>query len=173
MSTPVARAKLLRLSSEDKQGGESNASFSVILNNASFVQNVHGIIPKSVTFKHTFPNLYDGNNTIVYTYDGTQSSFTITPAWYDVSELITALNAGFAADIVVTGSVIVSLDSVTSSTEYLKFTSDLAFTVHGKDINPMADVLGADGSAALTMVYPPDLGGLSTVYLCSGEFGRG
>jgi hypothetical protein len=172
MSSATARGKLLRISSEGKRAGETNGDVSVILNNASFIQNVRGVVVKSVSLKHVFPNIFSGNQTISYTYDGNPSSFSIASAWYTAAELVAALNVGFAADAVVTGSVVVSLASVTADSKYFKFTSDLALTIHDKDTNLMADVLGVDAEqtgTVITMTRHPDLGGLSTVYLCSGE----
>jgi len=170
------RGKLLRISSEDKSPGETNARFSVNLNNASFVQEVKTIAFKSCSFTHVFCNLYgtaaSGNLTMTYEYGGVDSSVTIAKGWYSASELMAALNIEFAADPVITGSVVVTLtpNPTVSSSSFL-FTSDSALKVYGKTTSPMADVLGVgdEQPAALvvTMPYKPDLGGLGTVYLVS------
>jgi hypothetical protein len=172
MSTSVARGKLLRISSEDRQVGETNSQFSVILNNVSFIQNVRGLVIKSASFKHTFPNIYVGNSTLSYSYNAIETSVTISVGWYDEIALMAALNAAFVLDPTVTGSIIMTyVDNPTPATKSFLFTSDLPLVMPGSDLNAMANIIGSTGETGLTpiMTNSPDLSGLQTVYLCSSE----
>lgn len=166
------RGKLLRISSEDKSEGQTNANFTVNLGNSAFVQAVKSIAIKSVSFKHVFPNIFNGNNTIRYEYNGTPSGFTIAEGWYNASELVDALNIGFASDSNITGSLVISLEPApTALYSKFRFTSDLITKIFNKDDgNPMADVLGVSQTLESTISEAqnlPDLGGLSVIYLCS------
>jgi hypothetical protein len=170
----IQRGKLLRISSEDKQPGESNSDFTVIINNVSYIQNVRGIVPTSISFKHTFPNIFSGNNTFSYVYDGNPSSVTIAEGWYTTADLVTAINAELALDVTITGSVVMAyVDAPTSTTKKFQFTSDLAFTALNKtNGNAMSDELGVgveQTGLVTVMTYIPDLGGINTIYLCSTQ----
>ena len=176
MTSRNHRGKLLRISSEDKQKGQTNSNFSVNLGNSAFVQSVKACAVKSISFKHVFPNIFSGNQTLKLKYNSVDYEFTIPVGWYNSSDLITVLNALFVAEVGIT-SLVLSLvvdPSGSSSAQNSKFNfvSDQPIIIYAKENgNPMADIIGV-GDADLTgtnvtMVWLPDLGGLSTVYLCS------
>ena len=86
MSSRSHRGKLLRISSEDKQNGQTNSNFSVNLGNSAFVQSVKAVVVKTVSFKHVFHNIYQStqtnrNNLFKYSYNSTESSITIPEAY--------------------------------------------------------------------------------------------
>ena len=169
MSNSVARGKLLRISSEDRQASETNANFSVILNNVSFIQNVRGLVIKTASFKHIFPNLFDGNRTLTFSYNGADLSVEVPVGWYDANSLMAALNAALLAS---PANIILTLvDNPTPATRSYRFVSDQPLIVYGPDLNPMSDVIGSTGEtgADVVMTNTPDLSGLQTVYLCSSE----
>ena len=177
--TKTARGKLLRVSSEDKQVGESNGNFSVILNNSPYVQNISGIVVKSVSFKHVFPNIYDGNNAFRLTHNGSDIDVELPVGWYDASGLASSLEAAINADPLVLNAVTVAL--VANPTVVSPIQKVFLFTASGGDVlgllnktdgNSMADALGITTSSAVEEAAKytdtmPDLGGLSVVYLCS------
>jgi len=174
----IARGKLLRISSEDKQIGETNANFSVLLNNTSFVQNVKSVVTKSISFKHVFPNIYEGNQTLFFNYDSVDYDIVVPVGWYNSTSLIASINAQMVAEAGI-GSIIMSeyVDPLLSSTAQntkFRFTSDLDLIIYSKDNgNSMADIIGVEvenvAATVVDMGYLPDLGGLQTVYLCSSE----
>lgn len=177
----TANGKLLRISSEDRQVGESNSDFSVVLNNAPWVQNVRGFVVKSVSFKHIFPNIYDGNNTFTFRHNGsTDESVTIPIGWYDATTLAAALETAINALPAVVNSMTIILSVGTSSSE-----KRYTFTMSGGDTiqllkknssianNSMAHPVGINedsiDAAIVTADSLPDLGGLNTAYICSAD----
>lgn len=171
------RGKLLRVSSADKDVGQVNSNFSVSLGNSAFIQNVKAICVKSVNFKHVFPNIFAGNQTFKFRYDGVDYEIKVPIAWWDASTLATYLNTEMNALIAgtVTCSLVVSpLGSPAAQNTYFQFTTDaFALTIYSKENgNALADVLGISEDLNVTPLnqraqFLPDLGGLSVVYLCS------
>lgn len=177
MSARNHRGKLLRISSEDKQTGQTNANFSVNLGNSAYVQSVKSCAVKSVSFKHVFPNIFDGNNTLKVQYNSVDYEFTIPVGWYGSNDLISVINGLFVAEVGIT-SVIMSLvvdplGSSASQNSKFNFVSDQQFKVYSKKNGcTLSDVLGLETEQTglnITMQWLPDLGGLSSVYLCSNE----
>ena len=180
MSSKIARGKLLRISSEDKQVGESNSNFSIILNNSPYVQNVGGVVVKSVSFKHVFPNIFEGNRYFTFDYNaGTIITVDLESAWYDGTTLAVALALAINADPAVLNLITVSLDIVpigaSSKHKKMVFTASGGDTIKllDKAMNTMADVLGitedTNDAVSQTAQALPDLGGLSVIYLCSQD----
>ena len=174
MSTPVERGKLLRISSEDGEEKSTNANFTVILNNAPFIQDVRGMVIKSVSFKHVFPNIFDGNNVFTFIYNGGQQSVAIQPAWYDVDTfplaLQTAINTVTANPVTVVATITPA--GAASVNKKLVFTAsggDTIGLVSADDGNAMATVCGISTTTAeavsVTAQWLIDLGGLGQVYL--------
>jgi len=170
--------KLLRISSEDKSPGQTNANFTVTLNNSPFVQKVKATILKSVSFKNVFPNVYLANSKFSFEYGGTPSSITVPIGWYNLTDFIASVNALLVANPVITGSVVLSavvdpLGATSAQNTKIRFVSDLPLTLYGKDLgNASGDLMGIPQSSSTTALditaeYLPDLGGISVVYLCS------
>jgi hypothetical protein len=170
------RGKLLRISSYDKIAG-SNSDFKVTLNNASFVQNVRGVVLKSVSFKHVFPNIYEGNNTFLFGYNSELLSITLDPAWYDGTSFQEALEVKINALPEVVNQVTVTLEVdpplASSYNKKLKFDAgaDTIMLMNLEDGNTMALECGilttTDYQNSHIADSIPDLGGLQTVYICS------
>ena len=169
MASATARGKLLRISSEDKQRGQTNTDFSVVLNNASFVQNVRGVVAKSVSFKHVFPNVFEGNRQFLFKYNGVNEyvDVEIPIAWYNVDNLREALETAINADPAIQNPITVTLS--TNVNPRFVFTAsggDTIAIISKADANPMGDVLGITVSTALgasqTANVLPDRGGLRT-----------
>lgn len=178
-TSTTSRGKLLRISSQDKSPEQTNSNFSVILNNASFVQSVRGIIPKTISFKHVFPNIFGGNSTFSFVWNGTPSSVSIPEAWYDANSLASILTSRLLIDPIVMGAV--SVITFTDPPLNPVYNQKFKFVISGGSLtlqtvasgNPMGDVLGIGNdtisSSDYVPDYLPDLGGISTVYLCSSE----
>src|SRR6185295_2445542 len=149
----LASGKLLRISSEDKQPGNTNADFSVILGNTSYVQAVRGVILVSVSFKHVFPNVFDsggasgtGNSVFTFGYNGMTLTVAIPAAWYTASQYAAALQAAINANLSVLNPVTVVLAPLNgSSSMYFTFTAsggDTLTLISKADGNAAADLVG-------------------------------
>jgi hypothetical protein len=177
----VSKGKLLRVSSEDKGIGESNGSFSVNLGNSSYVQNVIGVVLKSASIKHVFPNVFVGNQDFVFNYNGAPLTATVSTGWYSALEYAAELEIQINALVPVVNAITVTLvDTPATSTKNKYFT----WIASGGDIiglyakndptnpNPSADLVGISATTGLlvshTAQYLPDFGGLSEIYVCSG-----
>ena len=179
----LASGKLLRISSEDKQPGDTNSDFSVVLGNTSYVQAVRGVILVSVSFKHVFPNVFDnggasgtGNSVFTFGYNGMTLTATIPAAWYTASQYAAALQVAINALGPVVNPITVTIVALNgSSSAYFTFTAsggDTISLISKADGNAAADLVGISTTigpaVALTAQYLPDFGGLSNVYLSSG-----
>jgi hypothetical protein len=160
MEALVAHGKLLRISSEDKGAGQNNANFEVQLGNASFIQNVHGVVLKSMSFKHVFPNVFEvngvagsGNSGFTFSYNGAPLTANIPEAWYTAEDYRTQLELSINA-----------LPAVTAP--------DTIGLINKTDGNLAADLVGINTTTGQALTHTadwlPDFGGLSTIYLCSG-----
>lgn len=172
--------KLLRVSSEDRSSGQTNANFTVSLNNSPFVQNCRGAVLKSVSFKNIFPNIFLGNNVFSFEYGGTPTSVTVPVGQYNLTDLVARINLLITQNVVITGSMVLSETVVPGGATpafntKIQILSDLPIRVTGKTGgNAMGDVLGFSDSfdqTSLTILadYLPDLGGLPVAYLCSNQ----
>jgi hypothetical protein len=173
------RGKQLRISSEDKQIGQTNANFTVNLGNSAFVQDVKAVVVKSISFKHVFPNIFEGNQTFKFNYNLVDYEVKVPEGWYDASSLATVLTDLITAAIpgIVTVDLVVSPPGAPASeNSYFQFTTDVNDLVllPKSDGNALADVIGISEKIIITgalgssrVQYLPDLGGLSVIYLCS------
>jgi len=176
-SSRAHRGKLLRISSADRDVGQSNSSFSVSLGNAGFVQNVKAVVVKSVSFKHVFPNIFAGNQTFRFRYDLTDYEIKVPVAWWNATSLATYLNTEMSTLVAGIGCALVVSPAGAPSAQntYFEFTNITAFQliIYSKENgNALADVLGISEDLITTPLnqraqYLPDLAGLSVVYLCS------
>jgi len=176
-SSRAHRGKLLRVSSEDKDVGQSNSNFSVSLGNAGFVQSVKACVVKSVSFRHIFPNIYQDNQTFKFRYDGVDRTILVPVGWWDASSLATYLNTEMSTLVpgIGCGLVVSPAGAPSGQNTYFEFTNVTAFqlTIYSKDNgNALADVLGISEDLVTTPLnqkapFLPDLAGLSVVYLCS------
>ncbi len=180
----LAAGKLMRISSEDRQFGESNDDFSLNYNGSAFCQNVRAVVVKSISFKHNFPNLFKvegsvpSQNTLYsMVWNGVQVSFEIPAGWYSATELATTLTNVANAQPGVAG-FLCELQGAPVPTLQRKFvfsSGGVSFQLLSKDDgNTMADVLGipfttADNVATKIATYLPDLGGIKTIYVCSDK----
>lgn len=178
----LASGKLLRISSEDKVPGGTNANFLVQLGNTSYVQAVRGVVLKSVSFKHVFPNVFDngvpggGNTTFSFLYNGVPLTAVVPAAWYTATQYAAALQAAINANLSVLNPVTVTLAPFNGSTsQYFTVTAtggDTIALVSKADGNAAADLFGISATtasaASVTAQLLPDFGGLSNVYLSSG-----
>ena len=173
----VSRGKLLRISSEDKREGESNGNFTVILGNASYVQNCRGVVLKHLSFKYVFPNVFDGNATFTFTYNGAPLSVVVPEGWYTAEDYVLVLEQLVNALPAVVNPIDITLPSVPAGASLSrKFTfeasgGDTIGLVNKADGNAAADLVGINlttmQATSHVADYLPDFGGLSTVYLCS------
>jgi len=170
------RGKLLRVSSADKDVGQTNSNFSVSLGNSAFIQNVKAICVKSVNFKHVFPNVFEGNQTFKFRYDFVDYEIKVPIAWWDATSLATYLDTEMSALVAGIGCALVvsPAGAPAAQNTYFSFTNAtaFAFTIYSKENgNALADVLGISEDLSVTLdgraQFLPDLGGLSVVYLCS------
>lgn len=174
--------KLLRISSEDKVPGGTNADFLVQLGNTSYVQAVRGVELVSVSFKHVFPNVFDGgvagagNTSYMFNYNGLPLVAVVPAAWYTAAQYATALQASINALLAVLNPITVTLVALNgSSSLYFTLTAsggDTVGLVSKADGNAAADLTGVlattASAASVTSQAVPDFGGLSNVYLSSG-----
>src|SRR6059036_999403 len=115
----LASSKLLRISSVDKLPGGTNSNFTVQLGNTSYVQSVRGVVLKSVSFKHVFPNVYDngvpdgGNTVFTFSYNGSPLSVSVPVAWYTAAQYAVALQTAINANLSVLNPVTVTLVNTT------------------------------------------------------------
>jgi hypothetical protein len=176
------KGKLLRISSEDRSAEQTNGNFSVNLGNSSYVQNVLGIVLKSASIKHVFPNVFDGNQDFLFNYNGAPLTATVPAGWYSALEYASELEVQINALVPVVNAITVTLvDTPATSTKNKYFT----WTASGGDIiglyakddptnpNPAADLVGISTTTGLlvshTAQYLPDFGGISEIYICSGS----
>jgi hypothetical protein len=170
------RGRTLRISSEDKQFGQTNGNFSVQLGNTAFLQSVKTVVVKSISFKHVFNNIFSGNKTIDLVYNSIDYAVDIDEAWYDIESLAATLTT--AINTVIPGIILVDVVSPAGTAlqnRYIQFTTDSnSLTILSKaNGNLMADVLGIKEDLVVAPAsseraqYRPDLGGLSVVYICS------
>jgi len=183
----LAQGRLMRISSEDKQAGETNDRFKINFNNSAFAQNIKAIVVKSVSFTHNFPNLFkvtsqDGgipaqNTLFKMVWAGSEVEGEVPAGWYTATELATTLTTVMNALPTVSG-FLVELQGSPTPTLQRKFVfsgGGVSFQLLDKtDGNTMADVLGisfttADDIFTKIVEYLPDLGGLKTAYICSPE----
>lgn len=188
--------KILRISSEDKQPGQTNTNFTVILNNSSYVQDVRSVVVKSVSFTNVFDNIFsDGgdpaiattkaNNVFSFRIDGAPAILdaTVPPGFYNAAELATALEIAISDALVLAGSII-SVGVTLAGVPNLKFTFSIAGgtvqflqqrdPVTGLLQNRMANQIGIEvdsafEAAAYTADWLPALQGIQEVYICSPE----
>jgi hypothetical protein len=180
----ISRGKLLRVSSEDKRSGQTNSDFTVLLNNTSFIQNVRGVLVKSLSFKNIFPNIYEGNNKFTFEYEtggvGQILTVEIPVAWYDSTSFTSTLETAINALPEVLNPITVNHTIIPTGASSLN--KKLVFTASGADKialankddgNLMADVCGILQTSALATSVTADalldLGGLSVAYLCSND----
>lgn len=173
MTTPVERGKLLRISSQDGGAADTNAKFNITLNNAPFIQSCRGVVINSVSFKHVFPNIFSGNNTFRFIYDGNPLECVLPPAWYTLDDFPATLGVAISAAAGDTVTVVSTTIPAGASGENKKlvFTASAGHTIGllAEPTNPMASVVGiaADIPEALSVTpqWLADLSGLSQVYL--------
>lgn len=183
--------KLLRISSEDKQAGESNSDFSVVFNNSAYAQNVRGVVVKSISFTNVFPNLFsDGgdpadpttkaNNTFTYRLNGLPAleSVTIPTGFYNATQLAAALEAALNLAIAPVVITIGLSSDVNPKFEFTLVGGTMAFLPlldpgGGTLLNRMANVLGITQEtinlASFVAQDLPSLGGIRQAYICSPE----
>lgn len=176
-SSRAHRGKILRISSADKDVGQTNSNFTVSLGNSAFIQNVKAVVVKTINFKHVFPNIFAGNQTFKFRYDSTDYEIKVPVAWWDASSLATYLNTEMSALVAGIGCALVvwPVGAPSGQNTYFEFTNLNAFqlTIYSKENgNALADVLGISENLLTTPLdqraqFLPDLGGLSVVYLCS------
>jgi hypothetical protein len=183
----LAQGRLMRISSEDRNPGETNDRFKINFNNAAYCQNLKAVIVKSVSFKHNFPNLFkvgqnDGgipaqNTLYKMIYNGLEIEVEIPAGWYTASELASTLTNVINADPAVSG-FLVELQGSPIPTLQRKFvfsSGGVSFQLLARNSgNSMGDVLGitfdtADDVSTKIANSLPDLGGLKTAYICSPE----
>ena len=89
----VIKNKLIRVSSSQrsKQSDTTN-NFTVNYTNLGMLQKVVSIVVKHVSFTNTFYNITENNNTLLYD-TGVSSSIVLEPKFYNITELLAALNA--------------------------------------------------------------------------------
>jgi len=179
----LARSKLLRISSEDRGSTQTNDNFSINLNNSSFVQNTSGVVVKSVSFRHNFPNLFSTtashNNVFTMTFNTVDIDVTVPVGWYNSTELIGVLATAINAHASVTNAFTVSLQvaPVPALSRKIVFTASGGdtFALLTKDSgNTMAHILGiiettAEDINSKTATSTPDLAGIKSVYVCSSQ----
>jgi len=186
MDSVIARGRLLRVSSEDKAAGQNNANFTVILGNTSYVQNVKGVLVKSLSFKHVFPNVFysdnitpgTGNSLFTFTFNGVVEQVIIPAAWYSAEDYRIALETAINALPAVINPVTITLPNVPAGstlTRKFVFTAtapDTLGLISKQDGNLAADLTGISTTTGQAVTHTadflPDFGGLSTIYLCSG-----
>ncbi len=183
--------KLLRISSEDRQPGETNSDFTVVFNNSAYAQNVRGIIVKSVSFTNVFDNLFsDGgdpallttkaNNTYTYRLNGlpVNQSVTIPTGFYNATQLATALETALNVAIAPATITIGLSTDVNPKFQFTLVGGTMQFLPlldpgGGTLLNRMANVLGITQQsgflASFTAQSLPSLGGLRQAYICSPE----
>jgi len=180
----LSRGKLLRISSEDRSVGETNGDFHVSLGNSSFVQNVIGIVLKSVSVKHVFPNVFSGNNSFVFLYNGAPQTAIVPTGWYSAAQYAAELQIQINALPAVLNNITVALVDTPATTSLNKY---FTWQASGGDIialfskddpvnqNPAGDLVGITVSTAPNAFQVadslPDFGGLSELYICSGALG--
>jgi hypothetical protein len=177
----LSRGKLLRISSEDRQQGETNGDFTVNLGNSSFIQNVIGIVLKSVSVKHTFGNVFSGNNSFVFNYNGAALTATVPTGWYSATQYAAELQIQINALPAVLNNITVTLVDMPATTSLNKYFTWQAsggdsIGLFSKDDptnpNPAADLTGIRLTTPLAVSQTaqslPDFGGLSELYICSG-----
>ena len=183
----VAKGKLLRISSQDKQAGQSNSDFYVNFNNSSYAQRkIKALVVKTISFKHVFPNLFKtsvapfAQNTLFkMKWNGADVEAEVPQGWYSASELADTLTNIMNALPTVSGFLVELQSSPIPALQrkYVFSSSGVSFQLLGKDSgNTMADVLGipfdtADDISTKIATYLPDLGGTTMAYLCSSDLG--
>jgi len=176
-SSRAFRGKILRISSADKDVGQSNSNFTVSLGNSAFIQNVKAVVVKTINFKHVFPNIFEGNQTFKFRYDLVDYEIKVPIGWWDASNLAIYLDTEMSALVAGIGCALVvsPAGAPAAQNTYFSFTIVTAFalTIYSKENgNALADVLGISEDLSVTPLdgraqFLPDLGGLSVVYLCS------
>jgi hypothetical protein len=144
----LSRGKLLRISSEDRQQGETNGDFTVNLGNSSFVQNVIGVVLKSVSVKHVFPNVFAGNNSFVFNYNGIPLTAIVPTGWYSATQYAAELQIQINALPAVTNLITVTLvdtPATTSLNKYFVFTGSGGDTPATTSLNKYFVFTGSGG----------------------------
>ena len=175
----LAQGTLLRISSDDKQPGQTNSDFSVILNNASNVQRVKGIAIQTISFKHAFSNIFllgDGTTNAIFRFmwGGVLTTATVAAGWYTADELAAELTTQIALLPI---ALTVVLGAGPTFQRKFEFTGD-GLTTFGllsqASGNTMAGALGitvdtVEDVSPKTADSLPQLGGIPLVYVCSPE----
>lgn len=161
--------RLLRISSKDRSIGSESKYKLKFPTNDSDLHQVRRIMLKSAILPNTQYNVHAGNNTFSYEIADVLYSFNITPAQYTTDTLITAVIAGFAAELVPITMTIIQ-DAATSK---LSFTSDTSIQwlnrIDGSSIGQMMGITTSSTIASTTHTASgvPQLQGLRHVYIAS------
>lgn len=182
----LCQGRLMRISSEDRNPGETNDRFKINFNNSAYCQNIRAVVVKSISFKHNFPNLFKvgpdvgipAQNTLFrMVWNGVEVEAEVPAGWYGATELATTLTNVINALPTVSGFLVeLQVAPVPDLQRKFVFSSGgISFQLLSKESgNTMADVLGitfdtADNVATKIANSLPDLGGLTMAYVCSPE----
>ena len=172
----MSQHKLIRISSFERDYAQSVSSsdFKISFNNAPALQRVKSVIVKNVSIPNVGYNITDqtgiggqpGNNVFTYNIAGSPTSITLTPGFYDINQLITALTTD--PNGVAVGLAIV-LNNITGK---LEFSSTTPIEYVPLTFNPMSRTLGIiDGSGGDVLTFNaeglPDLTGDTELYIAS------
>lgn len=189
--------KLLRISSEDRQPGQSNSDFTVVYNNSSYVQDVIGVVVKSVSFTNVFDNIFTdnvndplnpltkGNNVFSFRINSlpTIINAEVAPAFYNANQLAAALTGAINAAAFPTTCLVTVGNGPNARFNFTVAGGTIQFLQRNDPVtgvlqNRMANQVGiAEDSAFVTGLYLPQnlpsLGGIREVYICSPELSEG
>lgn len=119
-----SKKHILIINSKDKLGSsasEYDADFKL----PSDCQQCHHIQFKEMSFTNLLYNITSSNNRLDYEFNALNSSVTITPGYYDLATLTTALNSA-QSDLVFTANNVTKKYDVTSvSASYIRLTGTI------------------------------------------------
>ena len=166
---------ILRIDSRDKTNPTSS--------NSNFVINTVPIHVKTARVKQVvLPNIFnnirnapsrDANNLFSYETGGSPAFFTITPGFYDLVQLLEAVNTQLTG-----ASVELVFNEITGLITINNTGADFSL-INKTDGNSMADVLGivtsevVTGGSSVTLGGKPNLFNYSIVYVSSKRISNG
>lgn len=163
--------KILHISSKDKSGG-TNSNFRVNLSQHYWLQAAKSVVVKQITIPNVFYNVRSNAADFTYNIASVPSTVSVTPGNYNITDLMSALQAALIADGVVGASI--TLDA---TTQKVVFASTTAIEYLTESDNPMAQILGittGSGADVTSFNAPslPDLTGVRNVLIASNTLGE-
>lgn len=169
--------KFVSVSSDDKTTGESTSQFHYDLGSHEGLHGIKGIALKTCSFYNTFYNVTASNNQVDWHEEpgGMTQSFTITPGFYNASQLASAIQNGINATVPVSTAVL-TFDSKTGTLFFSHTGGGSGNTIEITSTISTTIGITADVTSTTVPTSFPDLvqlGGITEIFIRIPELSDG